>query len=154
MARLGLAVCAASFHLFLLLASISSLRRAPTEADTANHARRTAYHFQPAKNWQNGIISSPRVVLVINRFDPVPDLAKLIAFPVWSGPNCCWFGWIGFMMADDDADRADPNGTISSCSSFFLSFLWLLEALHNCSLIELQKLCPFLVPLYASISRA
>ncbi|EEE67572.1 hypothetical protein OsJ_25093 [Oryza sativa Japonica Group] len=53
MARLGLAVCAVSFHLCLLLSSTSSLRLNPTTEDTANHGRRTAYHFQPAKNWQN-----------------------------------------------------------------------------------------------------
>jgi beta-fructofuranosidase len=54
MARLRLA--AVAFHLCLLLCPSSSLRRLYDEAgSTPRHDRsRTAYHFQPAKNWQNG----------------------------------------------------------------------------------------------------
>ncbi|KAG8066592.1 hypothetical protein GUJ93_ZPchr0004g40442 [Zizania palustris] len=49
MAGLALAACAVFFHLclLLLLSSSSSLRLA------AGGRGRTAYHFQPAKNWQN-----------------------------------------------------------------------------------------------------
>ncbi|XP_047080519.1 beta-fructofuranosidase, insoluble isoenzyme 7-like [Lolium rigidum] len=51
----GLRLAVVAFHLCLLLSSSSSLRRLYDEAgSTPRHDRsRTAYHFQPAKNWQN-----------------------------------------------------------------------------------------------------
>lgn len=57
MARLPLAACAvaAAFYLCLHLASSSSSapRLAPAPSDPGRRAGRTAYHFQPARNWQN-----------------------------------------------------------------------------------------------------
>ena len=59
MAGLPLAACVAFLHLCLLLSSSSSLRVlvSPDDAAEASAGRngsRTAYHFQPAKNWMNG----------------------------------------------------------------------------------------------------
>ncbi|XP_062185006.1 beta-fructofuranosidase, insoluble isoenzyme 7-like [Phragmites australis] len=52
MAGFPLAACAAvAFHLCLLAASSSTLRLTPSSE--GRHGARTAYHFQPAKNWQN-----------------------------------------------------------------------------------------------------
>lgn len=66
-----LAVCAVAFHLCLLLCSSSSLRVAPESSRSSSPARhgggkriRTAYHFQPAKNWQNGKEDRSWIVLI------------------------------------------------------------------------------------------
>ncbi|XP_044459222.1 fructan 6-exohydrolase-like [Triticum aestivum] len=58
MAGLPLAACVAFFHLCLLLSPSSSLRLLPVAPDaagesTGRNGSRTAYHFQPAKNWMN-----------------------------------------------------------------------------------------------------
>uniref|UniRef100_A0A8I6WY52 Uncharacterized protein n=1 Tax=Hordeum vulgare subsp. vulgare TaxID=112509 RepID=A0A8I6WY52_HORVV len=60
MARLSLAACAVAFHLCLLASSPASARWLSDEAAPAVSAAgrggvrtRSAYHFQPAKNWQN-----------------------------------------------------------------------------------------------------
>ncbi|KAL6844136.1 hypothetical protein ACP4OV_025809 [Aristida adscensionis] len=52
MAALSLAVCGIALHACLLPSS-SSASSPPTCAANAHDHRRTAYHFQPAKNWQN-----------------------------------------------------------------------------------------------------
>uniref|UniRef100_A0ACD5TCS9 Uncharacterized protein n=1 Tax=Avena sativa TaxID=4498 RepID=A0ACD5TCS9_AVESA len=52
----GLRLAAAAFHLCLLLCPSSSLRRLyddEAESTPRHGGFRTAYHFQPAKNWQN-----------------------------------------------------------------------------------------------------
>ncbi|KAM3370618.1 hypothetical protein ACQJBY_018136 [Aegilops geniculata] len=60
MARLSLAACGVAFHLCLLVSTSSSLRwlsdksAAVTTAGGGSVRTRSAYHFQPAKNWQNG----------------------------------------------------------------------------------------------------
>lgn len=120
MARLGLAVCAASFHLFLLLASISSLRRAPTEADTANHARRTAYHFQPAKNWQNdpnGPMYHNGMYHLFYQYNPHSAL--------WDIGNLSWghsvsgdlLNWAALDTALDPTSPFDANGCWSGSAT-------------------------------------
>ncbi|CAM0901608.1 unnamed protein product [Alopecurus aequalis] len=48
----GLRLAAVAFHLCLLLSPSSSLRWLHDAAES-NGGSRTAYHFQPAKNWQN-----------------------------------------------------------------------------------------------------
>ena len=59
MSRLSLAACAVAFHLCLLFSSSSSLRWLSDKAAAVSTAgygsvrTRSAYHFQPAKNWQN-----------------------------------------------------------------------------------------------------
>lgn len=52
----GLPLAAVAFHLCLLASSSSALRPATTASESGGGSRagRTAYHFQPAKNWQNG----------------------------------------------------------------------------------------------------
>ena len=72
MARLSLAACAVVFHLCLLISSSASLRWLSDKSaavTTAGGVRtRSAYHFQPAKNWQNGIETnaSPLVSAVVD----------------------------------------------------------------------------------------
>ncbi|KAL6844134.1 hypothetical protein ACP4OV_025807 [Aristida adscensionis] len=54
MAMAGLPLAAVAFHLCVVLASSSSALRLPTAGQDGGHGgARTAYHFQPAKNWQN-----------------------------------------------------------------------------------------------------
>ena len=56
-ARLPLAACIVAFHLCLLLSPSTALRRlSEAESSLARHGVgiRPAYHFLPAKNWQNG----------------------------------------------------------------------------------------------------
>jgi beta-fructofuranosidase len=52
----GLRLAAVVFHICLLVLPSSSLRRLNDEAKSTplHGGSRTAYHFQPAKNWQNG----------------------------------------------------------------------------------------------------
>jgi beta-fructofuranosidase len=52
----GFPLAAVAFHLCLLASSSSALRPATTASESGGGSRagRTAYHFQPAKNWQNG----------------------------------------------------------------------------------------------------
>jgi len=55
----GFPLSVVAFHLCLLASSSSSsaLRPATTASESdggGSRAGRTAYHFQPAKNWQNG----------------------------------------------------------------------------------------------------
>ncbi|CAN6241279.1 unnamed protein product [Urochloa humidicola] len=49
----GFPLAAVAFHLCLLASSSAALRVNPETAGEGRHAGRTAYHFQPAKNWQN-----------------------------------------------------------------------------------------------------
>jgi len=50
----GLPLATVAFHLCLLASSSAALRLAPETTGEGRHVGRTAYHFQPAKNWQNG----------------------------------------------------------------------------------------------------
>jgi beta-fructofuranosidase len=80
MAGLRLAACAAiAVHLCLLLSPSAAVRWLSDPAPESNAAAvhdsyRTAYHFQPANNWQNGRIfttllhSPPSCVLSIHSF--------------------------------------------------------------------------------------
>jgi len=49
----GLPLATVAFHLCLLASSSAALRLAPETTGEGRHVGRTAYHFQPAKNWQN-----------------------------------------------------------------------------------------------------
>jgi hypothetical protein len=62
MAVLRLAACAVLLCLLLLVPSSSALRwlsdSSEPESNAAADGYRTAYHFRPTKNWQNGTLES------------------------------------------------------------------------------------------------
>ncbi|EEC84183.1 hypothetical protein OsI_30566 [Oryza sativa Indica Group] len=117
MARLGLVVCAVSFQLCLLLSSTSSLRLNPTTEDTANHGRRTAYHFQPAKNWQNGPLYHNGMYHLFYKYNPHSAL--------WDIGNLSWghsvsgdlLNWAALDTALDPTSPFDANGCWSGSAT-------------------------------------
>uniref|UniRef100_J3MVW1 beta-fructofuranosidase n=1 Tax=Oryza brachyantha TaxID=4533 RepID=J3MVW1_ORYBR len=117
MARLGLAVCAAvCFHLCILISSSSSI-----PAETGSHAvRRTAYHFQPAKNWQNdpnGPMYHNGMYHLFYQYNPRSAL--------WDTGNLSWghsvsgdlVNWAALPTALDPTSPFDANGCWSGSAT-------------------------------------
>jgi hypothetical protein len=80
----GLPLAAVAFHLCLLASSSAALRLAPETTSEGRHVGRTAYHFQPAKNWQNGKRHDFSPAVCIASSNPAADEAEPILLIVRS----------------------------------------------------------------------
>ncbi|ONM12534.1 invertase cell wall4 [Zea mays] len=121
MARLPLAACAvaAAFYLCLHLASSSSSapRLAPAPSDGGRRAGRTAYHFQPAKNWQNGPMYYNGMYHLFYQYNPHGAL--------WGVGNLSWghsvsgdlVNWAALDTALDPTSPFDANGCWSGSAT-------------------------------------
>ncbi|OEL30201.1 Beta-fructofuranosidase, insoluble isoenzyme 6 [Dichanthelium oligosanthes] len=103
MAAFPLAVSAATVIFCLLLPSSSSL---PTcVARTQDHVR-TAYHFQPAKNWQNGPVYYSGMYHLFYQYNPHGAL--------WDVGNLSW----GHSVSGDLVNWADLGNALDPTASF------------------------------------
>uniref|UniRef100_A0A0D9XBP2 beta-fructofuranosidase n=1 Tax=Leersia perrieri TaxID=77586 RepID=A0A0D9XBP2_9ORYZ len=112
MARLCLAVCAIFFLLCLHASLTSSLRLNPTAEDKGNHARRTAYHFQPAKNWQNGPMYHNGMYHLFYQYNPHGAL--------WDIGNLSW----GHSVSGDLVNWAALDTALDPTSPFDINGCW------------------------------
>ncbi|KAM0828804.1 hypothetical protein ACQ4PT_067298 [Festuca glaucescens] len=114
-----LRLAAVAFHLCLLLCPSSSLRRLYDEA--ANTPRydmsRTAYHFQPAKNWQNGPMYHNGMYHFFYQYNPHGA--------TWGNGNLSWghsvsvdlVNWNALHTALDPDSPFDANGCWSGSAT-------------------------------------
>nr|AWT08287.1 putative cell wall invertase e [Secale cereale] len=124
MARLSLAACAVAFHLCLLVSSSASLRwlsDKPAAVTTAGGVRtRSAYHFQPAKNWQNdpnGPMYHNGVYHLFYQYNPLGA--------TWGTGNLSWghsvsrdlVNWVTLDTALDPTAPFDSNGCWSGSAT-------------------------------------
>ncbi|XP_044970693.1 beta-fructofuranosidase, insoluble isoenzyme 7-like [Hordeum vulgare subsp. vulgare] len=118
MAVLSRAACVAFFHLLLVFSSSSSLLVASQaeRSDSAPHgAARTAYHFQPAKNWQNdpnGPMYHNGVYHLFYQYNPHGA--------TWGVGNLSW----GHSVSGDLVNWADVGNALEPTSPFDANGCW------------------------------
>uniref|UniRef100_M8BCN4 Beta-fructofuranosidase, insoluble isoenzyme 7 n=1 Tax=Aegilops tauschii TaxID=37682 RepID=M8BCN4_AEGTA len=113
MAGLPLAACVLAFHLCLLLLLSSSL---PAVVDHGVGIR-PAYHFLPAKNWQNGPMYHKGVYHLFYQYNPLGAM--------WGTGNLSWghsvsrdlVNWVALHTALDPTAPFDANGCWSGSAT-------------------------------------
>ncbi|GJN26126.1 hypothetical protein PR202_gb14030 [Eleusine coracana subsp. coracana] len=106
MARLPLAACVAvAFHLFLLASSSSATTGAGRDG-------RTAYHFQPAKNWQNGPMYYNGLYHFFYQYNPHGAL--------WDIGNLSW----GHSVSGDLINWASLENGLDPTAPFDINGCW------------------------------
>ncbi|XP_037480024.1 fructan 6-exohydrolase [Triticum dicoccoides] len=122
-ARLPLAACIVAFHLCLLLSPSTALRRlSEAESSLARHGVgiRPAYHFLPAKNWQNdpnGPMYHNGVYHMFYQYNPLGAM--------WQPGNLSWghsvsrdlVNWDALDTALDPTAPFDYNGCWSGSAT-------------------------------------
>nr|CAB3486073.1 unnamed protein product [Digitaria exilis] len=108
----GLPLAAVVFHLCLLATASAALRLGPAATSGGRHASRTAYHFQPAKNWQNGPMYFKGFYHFFYQYNPHGAL--------WDIGNLSW----GHSVSGDLINWAALNTALDPTSPFDINGCW------------------------------